>query len=90
MREHNGYPVSDLIDESCREQVYQKLDSEINGDQHGNSAQWDMIAFFKGQKQKWYKIIDDCLHNVADETGINRLLVIWFHNNYAPFLSQNI
>ena len=51
MGKHNRNPVTDFIHKSCRQQVHQKLDAEINSDQHRDLPKRNVVCTLKGQKQ---------------------------------------
>ena len=79
MRQNDGCPIADFIDESGRYQVHQQLNDEIDRDEGCNLCKRYPIAGLKGNKQKRNKIVHNCLHNVSDEAGVHGLLIIRFH-----------
>ena len=85
MRQNNGYPVSDPVNESGCQQVDQQLNAEVKGNQHGNPAQRNLIGFLECEKKQRYKIIHNRLHNVTGKAGIHRALVLIFHRSLIVF-----
>ena len=79
MRCHDTDPVADLIHEFRGQQIDKKLNSEVNGNQHRNLAERDMVCFLERQKQQRYKVVDDRLNDVADKAGVDRFFIITVH-----------
>ena len=56
----------------------------LNGNQKCNLRQKDLIGFLKCDKQQRHKVVYHCLHNIADKTGVHRLLIRASHVSDSP------
>ena len=71
--------VADFVDKPGGEQIDEQLHAEIDGDEHGDLRQRDVVAGLEGEKEQRGKVVDDGLHNVADEAGGDGVAVSEFH-----------
>ena len=75
MGQNSRCAVADLIDKDNRQEVDQQLQTEVEGDQHRDLLQGDTVLRLKGQEQQGDEIIDDGLHHIADEAGVDGFIV---------------
>ena len=62
----------------------------LNGNQKCDLRQRDLIGFLKCDKQQRHKVVYHCLHNIADKTGVHRLLIRAIpHKDCATDASSN-
>ena len=71
--------VTDFVNDYRRNQIHRQLKQEVEGHQKGNLRQRNPVGILKGQKQQQCKIIDNCLHDIAYEAGIDGPFIIYLH-----------
>ena len=64
--------------------IHQQLYQKVNGNQKCDLRQGDLIGFLKCDKQQRHKVVYHCLHNIADKTGVHRLLIRASHVSDSP------
>ena len=63
--------VTDFIHKGDGSQINQQLQSEIDGNEHGDFGQRDLILGLKRQEKQGNKVIYNSLGNIAAKTGID-------------------
>ena len=81
MRQQNGCPVADAVQKPCGEQINSQLDAEIDRNKQRDFCKRDLICPLEHNEQQGNEVVDDCLHNIADIAGQNRLTAGVFHGN---------
>ncbi len=79
VRQQNGGAIAYFIHEFCGQKVDQHLNDKVDGYQQRDAGQRDLIGVLKGHKQQRHKIVDHCLHDVADKAGRHRPLIRGVH-----------
>ena len=77
-------PIADLVHKSCGQHIHQQLYQKVNGNQKCDLRQRDLISFLKCDKQQRHKVVYHCLHDIADKTGVHRLLIRASHVSDSP------
>ena len=78
VRKDHGCPVTDPVHKGHGNQIDDQLQPEVEGDQHCNFRERNVICALKRQKEQRRKIIDNRLHNISDKTRCDSLFVTNF------------
>ena len=90
VRKDHGCPVTDPVDKGDGNQIDNQLQPEVEGNQHCNFRERNIVCALKRQKEQRRKIVDDRLHNISDKTRCNSLFVIDFPGHKKILLSSSL
>ncbi len=80
----DGGAVPNPIHKLGGQKINQQLNGEVDGNQHGDLRQGNLIGGLECDQQQGHKVIHNGLHNVADKAGVHGFLIVRFQALSLP------